>query len=194
MNSDLRPLARRALSEHRYLVAVLVLLLVLNVLGYAFFIYPLSDRVNSVTERTRAAEAELAAARAEHTRAAATVTGTAQAATELDTFYGSVLPASIADARRLVNPRLALMADKAGVQTRNAQASSIAADAEHALSQVTWSVQLLGRYTDIRRFIHDIERAPEFMIIDHIALSQQGEDDRLAVDLDLSTYYRAAKP
>lgn len=194
MNSDLRPLAQRALSEHRYLVAVLVTLLALNVLGYAFFIYPLSDRVNTVTERTRAAEAELAAARAEHTRAAATVTGTAQAATELDTFYGSVLPANFAEARRLVNPRLARMAGAAGVETRNAQGSNTEADDEHALSQVTWSVSLAGRYPDIRRFIHDLERAPEFMIIEHIGLSQPGDDDQLTVDLDLSTYYRAAKP
>ena len=193
MNHDIRPLARRALSEHRHLVIPLVILLVLNILAYAFFIYPLSGRVNSVSERTRAASAELAAARAEHTRAAATLNGTAEAATELETFYGSILPASFAEARGLFYPRLALMARDAGVDLRNTQTAQ-RIDTEEALARVSVSVELIGRYNGIRRFIHNLERAPEFMTIEQISLSEQGEDGELTVGLELSTYYQGARP
>jgi Tfp pilus assembly protein PilO len=189
VSADARSLVRRALAEHRHLVILLTVALVLNVLAYAFFVYPLSDRVNSVAERTRAAEAELARARDEHTRAAATLTGRAQATRELDEFYRKVLPTSFVDARRLVAPRLERMASAAGVRPRGTNTQRVSDD-DTTLAQVKVGLELVGTYPGIRRFIHDLEQAPEFMTIDHISLSEQGDDGRLAVSLELTTYYR----
>lgn len=199
MSADARSLARRAISEHRHLVTLLSVVLVINVLAYVFWVYPLSDRVNSVAERTQAAEAELARARVEHKRAASTLTGTAQASRELGEFYKSVLPGSFGDARRLVYPRLEQMARTAGVRARNTEAETVRAASTNdvrALEQVKVAIELVGGYPGIRRFIHDLEQAPEFMTIDHISLSEEGEVEggQLVVSLELSTYYRSAQP
>ena len=58
------------------------------------------------------------------------------------------------------------------------------------LARLHVSMLLSGAYRDIRRFIHAIETAPEFLIIDEIVLSQRDEAEAGEVlDLGLSTYY-----
>ena len=50
---------------------------------------------------------------------------------------------------------------------------------------------LSGAYRDIRRFIHALETAPEFVVIEEIVLSQGDETEAGEVlSLVLSTYYR----
>ena len=52
---------------------------------------------------------------------------------------------------------------------------------------------LTGEYRNIRKFIHDLETAPEFLIIENVALSQGNERDRgLTVIVKLATYFRIA--
>jgi Tfp pilus assembly protein PilO len=60
------------------------------------------------------------------------------------------------------------------------------------LGQFTATYVLSGEYRDIRRFIHALETAEEFLILDNVALSQgsDGESD-LIVSVEVSTYYRA---
>ena len=53
------------------------------------------------------------------------------------------------------------------------------------------SMLLSGAYRDIRRFIHALETAPEFVVIEEIVLSQGDETEAGEVlSLVLSTYYR----
>ena len=50
---------------------------------------------------------------------------------------------------------------------------------------------LSGAYRDIRRFIHALETAPEFVVIEEIVLSQGDETEAGEVlSMVLSTYYR----
>ena len=50
---------------------------------------------------------------------------------------------------------------------------------------------LSGAYRDIRRFIHALETAPEFLVIEEIVLSRGDESEGGEVlNLVLSTYYR----
>jgi hypothetical protein len=52
---------------------------------------------------------------------------------------------------------------------------------------------LTGEYRNIRRFIHNLETAPEFLVIENVALSQGSERERgLSVVVKVSTYYRVA--
>ena len=52
---------------------------------------------------------------------------------------------------------------------------------------------LKGDYRDIRRFIYELETAPEFIVIEEIVLSQGDEGDPAQVlTLGLATYYGAA--
>ena len=56
-------------------------------------------------------------------------------------------------------------------------------------------MDLTGSYPDIRNFLHEIETAPEFVVIDRVTLSEGVEsDDSLRLALELSTYFRNAQP
>ena len=54
------------------------------------------------------------------------------------------------------------------------------------------AVPLQGEYADMRRFIHTLETAPEFIVIRDVALAK-GDDAQksaLTLTLNLSTFYR----
>ena len=101
---------QRVIAEHRRVVYALVAGVVINVLVFAFLVYPLQSDVANVEQRTRTAEAALAAAQADFARANGTLTGKDRALKELDTFYSSVLAKDLTGARRLTFARLAQMA------------------------------------------------------------------------------------
>jgi Tfp pilus assembly protein PilO len=184
------PLVGRALGEHKPVVLGLAALLVINVVGYAFFVHTLRTRVDNVTELTRAAENDLAAALREHTQAKELVAGRASAATSLDRFYAQVLPVDLAAARRIASPRLSQLAREAGARTRSIGATPDS-DPDHTLTRLQIPMGLTGSYDSIRRFIHQIERAKEFVVIENVEISKESEEDgELRLELDLATFYK----
>jgi hypothetical protein len=191
VNSNVRgSLSRRILQEHRTLVLSIAVLLVLNVIVFAAFIYPLSRRVSSVTERTQAADRELAAARLAHLRAERALTGKSQASHELDTFYKTVLPSDMPSARRLVYPRLEQMAREADLRATGSNLEYVD-EKGHTLRQLKVHMELTGSYQGVRDFIHRLERAPEFLVIERVQLRENKTDDAaLTLQLDLSTYFK----
>jgi Tfp pilus assembly protein PilO len=192
--SAARPLVRRAIVEHRAIVIPLAIVLLANALVYAVVVSPLDRRVNTVTERTRAAEAELAAARALHAQAAGTLTGTSRAAEELERFYADVLPAGPPDARRLAHPRLEQVARQASVRSLGTT-NERERDPDRTLTRLRIETTIVGSYQGVRRFIHQLEQASEFMVIDQVALAEDAtEDGLLTLDMELSTYYRETTP
>ena len=94
-------IVQRVLAEHRRVVYALAAGIVINILVFAFLVYPLQSDVANVEQRTRAAESALAAAQAEFGRANGALTGKDRALKELDTFYRSVLAKDLTGARRL---------------------------------------------------------------------------------------------
>ena len=50
---------------------------------------------------------------------------------------------------------------------------------------------LEGEYRDVRRFIHKLETAPEFVVIEDVALVQGEQNAPLTLTVKLSTYYKA---
>ena len=51
---------------------------------------------------------------------------------------------------------------------------------------------LTGDYRDVRQFIYSLETAPEFMVLENVALSAPEDQERgLTVKLDIATYFRA---
>jgi len=108
-------IVQRVVAEHRRLVYALAAGVVLNILAFAFLVYPLQSDVANVEQRTRAAEAELAAAQADFGRANGALTGKDRALKELDTFYSSVLAKDLTGARRLTFARLAQLAAKSSL-------------------------------------------------------------------------------
>jgi Tfp pilus assembly protein PilO len=187
-------LIRRIAGERRRTLVPLAVAFVLNVLAYAFLVYPLSERVANVEQRNAMAEQALAAAKQDYGQASGTLTGKARAGTELETFYRSVLPADLAGARRLTHLRLAQLARQSNLRYAHASAEPIEAKGS-TLTRLQIKLELAGTYGDMRSFIHALETAPEFVVIDNVALAEDTEsENRLTVNLELSTYYRTPAP
>jgi Tfp pilus assembly protein PilO len=185
------PLVRRVLHEHRRAMLPLVVALVLNVLAYAFIVYPLSRQVSDVAGRDERAARELADARTEHAQASGTLTGKDRAATELTTFYRSVLPSDVSSARRLVYLRLHQLARDSGLRYSR-MANEIVEERTSTLTRLKTEMELAGAYASMRSFIHQLETSPEFVVIDNVELTEDDQGGELKVKLDLSTYFRTA--
>ena len=182
-------LPRRAFAEHRRVVIGLVGVLVVNVLVYAFVVYPLAGRVSNIEQRNAEAEQELASAREDFQGANSLLTGRDRASTELGTFYQEVLPEDLAGARRLTQLRLRQLARDSNLAFERDTYEPVS-DRESTLTRLNISMVLAGSYTDIRSFIYELEAAPEFVIIDNVGLVEELEGGGLIVTLELSTYFR----
>jgi Tfp pilus assembly protein PilO len=182
-------LVRRVLAEHRRLVLPLAVLLGINVVLYAAVVYPLSQRVANIEQRDRNAEDALRAAEREHAQAAGTLSGKDRAAAELATFYTGVLPSDLAGARRLTHLRLAQLAREANLKFLRSSYEPVV-ERNRTLTRLKIEMALSGSYADMRAFIHQLETATEFVVIDNVELGEATEGVALSVTLHLSTYYR----
>jgi Tfp pilus assembly protein PilO len=53
------------------------------------------------------------------------------------------------------------------------------------------TMNLTGDYSSVRRFIHELETAPEFLVLESVAVTAAAEGDRrLNVVAQVATYYR----
>ena len=193
MSTPNTALARRVVAENRKALIVLGAGLVLNVLIYAFGVYPLSQRVANVTQRNETAARALAAARLENSQAAGALTGKDRAVSELATFYTSVLPQDLAGARRLTHLRLAQLARMHNLRYGRAQSEPVV-NKDSKLVQLKTELTLGGSYASVRAFLHSLETAPEFVVIDNVALSEGADaGERVELALLLSTYFRGTQ-
>ena len=184
------PILRRIVAERRRTLTTLALLLVANVALYALVVYPLGQRVANIEQRDQAAEQGLRTARAEHAQATGTLTGKDRAATELATFYRDVLPADLSGARRLIHLRLLQLARQSGMEFQRWEFERVE-DRESTLSSLRTEMILSGSYNDMRTFIHQLETAPEFVVIENVSLAEEDANaGALVVTLQLATYFR----
>jgi Tfp pilus assembly protein PilO len=188
------PLLRRVFDEHRRVVLPLAIALVVNVLTYAFVVYPLSQRVANIEQRDRAAELELTAAGQEHARAIGTLTGKDRAAKELEIFYTRVLPPDIAGARRLTSLRLPQLARQSNLRYERARIDRIQ-ERDGTLKALRFDITLTGSYTGVRTFLYQLETAQEFVVIDNVSLAEGSDaNGSLQVNMQASTYFRNVGP
>ena len=184
---------QRVIAEHRRVVYALIAGVVINFLVFAFFVYPLQSDVANVEQRTRAAEEALAAAQADYARANGTLTGKDRALKELDTFYSSVLAQDLTGARRLTFARLAQLAAKSELDFERRKYEPVVERGSN-LTRLKVTMDLAGSYENIRDFIHEIESAPEFVVIDDVGLTEQVQtSDSVRLTLQLSTYFRTTE-
>jgi Tfp pilus assembly protein PilO len=184
---------QRVIAEHRRVVYALIAGVVINVLVFAFFVYPLQNDVANVEQRTRAAEEALAAAQADYARANGTLTGKDRALKELDTFYSSVLARDLTGARRLTFARLAQLAAKSQLDFERRKYEPVVERGSN-LTRLKVTMDLAGSYENIRDFIHEIESAPEFVVIDDVGLTEEVQtSDSVRLTLQLSTYFRTTE-
>ena len=190
MSAPQTALAQRVFAENRKPIIWLAAGLMVNVLVYAFGVYPLSQRVTNVTQRNETAARALAAARQENEQASGALSGKDQAITKLAKFYTEVLPTSLASARQLTHLRLAQMARMHGLRYGRASSEPVP-EKDSKLTQLKVEMSLGGSYASVRAFLHDLETAPQFVVIDNVVLAESEADDRIELTLALSTYFRS---
>jgi Tfp pilus assembly protein PilO len=182
---------RRIVSEHRRIVYVIVGALLVNIALYALVVYPLSQRVQTGEQQAGDATRELVAARRTFESARGTVTGKKDADAELLKFYGDVLPTDLSAARRTLYPRLDQLARQSKLTTVRYRFDPEEGKKTGELRKLTMTLNLEGEYGDIRRFIHELETAPEFLVLESVVVTSNEEDRTLNVTARVATYYRA---
>jgi Tfp pilus assembly protein PilO len=184
-------LRARILDEKRRLIYPVVAVLILDVALYLAVIYPLSTKVTANEQSAQAAASAAAAARREYEAARNTVSGKAAADAELKKFYGDVLPPDLSAAQRVTYLKIHQLAQKSNVTYERAS-NDVTRESGSALGRLSTTVTLSGQYRDIRNFIHQLETAPEFLILETVSLSQGAEKSAaLAVTVKVSIYYQA---
>lgn len=192
MTEVLSPLVARIIGENRRTLILLGAGLGLNLVAYGVGVYPLSQRVANVSQRNDSAAKALSVAREDHSSATGALKGKDQATTELSTFYSDILPKDLASARRLTHLRIAQMARQHGLQYERATSEPVE-ERNSTLARLKTEVSLGGTYPEVRAFIHTLETAREFVVIDNIQLEEDSDGGAtLAVKMALSTFYRGA--
>jgi len=183
------PLFERIVSEKKWWIGTLALLLVLNVLAYFFVVRSLEAASTGADGRALAA----ADARRRAERELANVQGARsaqeKALEDLRTFYGNVLPDSLASARRMTYATLPAIADQSGVEYQRRRSDVAPLDDDSRLLRLTTVMELRGTYEDLRDFIHEVEQSPDFIVLDGVALTEINEGDPIGLVLTLSTYF-----
>jgi hypothetical protein len=182
---------RRIFHEKRTLIWPVIAGLLLNVALFALVVYPLSQKVAAGEAEAMAASNALLAAKRQYNNARNTVTGKGQADTELGKFYEQVLPPDMAGARRITYLRIPQLAKEMNLQPEN-QTANPTEVRDSALGKWTLTAVLSGEYRNIRRFLHQLETAPEFLVLERVELKQsENEKDRgITVTIQVATYYR----
>lgn len=183
----------RVFQEKRALIWPIAIALLVNLAVYAMVVYPLAQKVANGEQAAQASAAALAAARRDYAAARSTVAGKGQADIELQKFYGDVLPPDVSGARRITFRRIEQMASQAGLRLER-ETSSPQPQRDSRLVKFTYTAVLSGDYRSIRRFIHDLETAPEFLVLENVQVSQGDLETRsLNVTVQIATYYRSGR-
>jgi Type II secretion system (T2SS), protein M subtype b len=185
-------LVRRVVQEHKRAVVLLSTGLALNLLLYVVVVRPLARSVANIEQSTLAAEQSRTAAQADFARANGTLTGKDRASKELATFYSTVLAQDLSGARRLTYGRVQRLAQQFRLEYQGSRYEPVE-DRESSLTKLKVSVELIGSYPNMRSFIHAIETAPEFVVIENISLAEGANEGSLRLALNLSTYFRSAR-
>jgi Tfp pilus assembly protein PilO len=182
----------RVFTEKRSLIVPLLIAVIVNIALYVIVVYPLSQKVAGGEQAAKASSAALEAAKRDYDQARATVAGKGQADEELRKFYSEVLPPDIGGARRITFLRMEQLARQCGLRLER-ETSDPKPERDSQLVKFTYTASLSGEYRSIRRFIHELETAPEFLVLENVQLSQSETENRgLNVNVQIATYYRAA--
>lgn len=182
---------RRVLEEKRRLIVPIVIALLVNIALFAIVVYPLSKKVAGGEQVAQAAATALNAGKRDYESAQATVRGKGQADQELQKFYTDVLPPDMTAARRLASLRIEQLAQQANLRLLRVT-SDPKPQRGSQLVKFTYHAALSGEYRSIRQFIHELETAPDFLVLENVELTQgEGENRALNVSVDIATYYRA---
>ena len=181
---------RRVMTERKSLVWPLLIGLGVNIAVLALGVFPLQASVAGDEDRALAVKMQLATAQKLQREANDTRESQVRAGDELRQFYSEVLPASHAQARNLIYLELRNIAEQNGLAFASANLGVEPVD-ESSLDRMSANVSLSGDYSNIRRFIYDLETAEEFFVVESVKLapSSRRGGGSLEVLLGVATYF-----
>ena len=185
---------RRLVAERKGLVLPLLIALAVNVGVLALGVFPLQASVAGDENRAAAVKMELAEAQRLERLANDTRASQARADQELKQFYSDVLPGSHAAARDLLYLQLRTISQQTGLKFTTGRFDLVPVE-ESALTRLRTDVSLTGDYSNIRRFLYDLETAEEFFIVESVKLgpSSVKGGGSLEIVLAITTYFMGAR-
>jgi Tfp pilus assembly protein PilO len=162
-----------------------------NVALFVVVVLPLGRSVAAAETAAADATRQLALARQQERQARNAASSQERADRELRRFYAEVLPDSFPVASRATNRWLQQAARDAGLEYRGATFNWEALR-ESTLSRAYSTATLRGRYANIRQFLHAVETATEFLVVESVELAQAttpGASGLLEVRVVVSTYF-----
>ncbi len=187
-------LSRRVLSERRGLMIPLLSALAINIGVLVLGVFPLQASVAGDETRAGMVQRDLAEAQRLQRVANDTRGSQQRADQDLKKFYSDVLPASYADARTLLYLRLRTISRQTGLAFADSTFDPEPVD-DSSLMRLRVDATLTGEYSNIRRFLYDLETAEEFFIVESVKLAPSSAKDgggSLEVVLEVATYYLGA--
>ena len=103
--------------------------------------------------------------------------GKGQADQELQKFYSDVLPPDMSGARRITFLRIEQLATAVRACGSSAR-PRVHSRSATATVKFIYAAALSGEYRNIRRFIHDLETAPEFLVLENVAADAERGENR----------------
>ncbi|MDR1989372.1 MAG: type 4a pilus biogenesis protein PilO [Acidobacteriaceae bacterium] len=187
-----RALLTRIAAERRVPLVVIGTILAGNLLAFFLVVRPLMQQSTGAAHRAEVAAHARADAERELAQAKQLVAGAEDAQQALAAFYTKVLPPDLVGARRMTYAKLPALADKSGVTYTRRTMDLAAPKKDEHLTEMKIRMQLHGEYANLRAFIDALERAPEFLVINDIALTDANGSGELTLTINLSTYVRQA--
>ena len=185
-------LLRRVFSERRAVVVPVTIFLVGNIAVLALVVWPLQRSVAGGKESQFLATQGVAAARIQEIEAKTDRANKDRADIELRKFYTEILPKDDRTAIGATTFSLSRLAEESHVTFKVGQWDRSAVK-DSTLIRLEGQVTLVGEYSNVRKFLYEVETAQEFVIIESVQLSSASvtqNDNMLELGLVIATYYR----
>ncbi len=188
----LAQLARRIFDERKAILLPLVVVVVANVAVLVLGVLPLRTAVAMAESDATQATLQLGEARRQQRDAEQARASRETADNDLRRFYHEVLPRDLTTAQKTLNLWVTEAARDAGLEFQGSQ-FDWGEVRDSALSRAFSRITLQGSYPSIRRFLHAVETAEEFVVVESVELVQQANQGAasgaLEVSLVVSTYF-----
>lgn len=181
----------RVYHERRRVVLPLLVLLIANIAVLALVIWPLQRRVQAAADDDFRALTTMEEAKREDRDAKMAQSRKQEVDVGLAKFYKEILPRDLAAAQVLTQLWLTKVARENNV-TFQQGTHRHAEVRDSRLTKVTSEATLSGTYRDIRRFLHTVESAPEFLIIEEVQLGDSGTSAQMNPKGELEIAIKAA--
>lgn len=184
--------SRRIFDERKGVLLPLLVVVVANVAALVLGVFPLRTAVAAAQAEATQATLQLGEARRQQRDVEQARTSKTSADNDLRRFYTGVLPRDLPTAQKTMNLWVTEAARDAGLEFQGSQ-FDWGEVRDSALSRAFSRITLEGSYASIRRFLHAVETAEEFVVVESVELVQHADQGTangpLEVSLIVSTYF-----